>query len=121
MINEKSFLGLRNASPEKRYKSFLNTVVDREQVWLINSKKGFVTINNDGVVFVPVWPRAEYSDYTIFEDEKPFPMEIHAFLEKCYNMEESTRFMVFPTERDAYVVTPSQLYSDIKEHLEEVE
>ena len=121
MKNQKAFLGLRNASPEKRYKSFLNTVVDREQVWLINSEKGFVTINNDGVVYVLIWPRAEYSDYIILEDEKPFSMEIHAFLKKCHNMEENAHFMVFPTERDAYVVTAGQLYSDIKEHLEEVE
>lgn len=35
MKNDKEFLGILNASPEKRYKNFISTVADYEEVWLL--------------------------------------------------------------------------------------
>jgi len=42
-MNEKQFRGLMQSTPEKRYKSFLTTVADREEVWLLSSKEGYAT------------------------------------------------------------------------------
>ena len=96
--------GLRKASPEKRYKSFLNTVADVE-----------------GYIYVMVWPHREFCEFMQSEDEKPVSMEVHNFLENCSKLNASVRFMVFPTEANAYMVSAEQLCADIQDHLDEVE
>ena len=121
MLNEKAINGLTKASPEKRYKNFLNTVTDLEEVWLLSSKNGYATVEFDGFIHILLWPQKEFCKCVFSEDEKPCSFEIHEFLEKCKNLDNSIRFMVFPTEVDSYVVTAEQLYSDIAEHLEEIE
>jgi len=122
MLNSKAALqGLLKAPPEKRYKSFLNTVADLEVVWFLSSEQGYATYDFDGFIHVLVWPRKEFCDFMMSEDEKPECMGIRDFLEKCRTLDEPIRFMVFPTQIDSYVVTVTQLCADIEAHLEEIE
>ena len=121
MLNDKALNGLIKASPEKRYKSFLNTITDLEEVWLLISKEGYALIELDGLMHVLVWPRKEFCEFLLSEGEKPISIEIHDFLNKCRSLDKTLRFMVFPTETDSYVVTAERLCEDIQAHLEEIE
>lgn len=121
MLSEKAINGLIKASPEKRYKNFLNTVTDLEEVWLLYSENGYATADFDGFIHILLWPQKEFCKYNISKDKKPCSLEIHEFLEKCKDLDNSIRFMVFPTDINSYVVTAEQLCSDITEHLEEIE
>lgn len=121
MLNSKAMEGLINSSPEKRYKSFLNTVADLEEVWLLSSKEGYATFDENDYINVLVWPRKEFCELFMSSDEKAVSIEIHKFLENCKKMEDNIRFMVFPNNFDSYVVTVEQLCLDIQEHLDELE
>lgn len=119
-MNEKWANGIINASPEKRYKSFLNTITDLEKVWLLSSQNGFATIDIDGDTCIMLWPRKEFCG-PITARTVPTPIEIHNFQKWHEKLADSTKFAIFPTSKDSYVVTAKQLYQDIAEHLEELE
>ena len=121
MLNSKAMVGLIKATPEKRYKSFLNTVTDLEEVWLLSSQTGQTTLTVDDFIHVLIWPREEFCKSMISDGQKPISIEIHHFLEECKALDDSIRFMVFPTNENSYVVTAKQLCLDIQEHLDELE
>ena len=98
-MDDKKFLGLRNASPEKRYQSFLNTVTDREEVWLLDSETGYATFDAEGITYLLVWPEREFCEFLQSEGERPVAIEIHDFLSRGKKLDPSVQFMVFSTER----------------------
>ena len=120
-MNEKQLQGMMSASPEKRYKSFLTTVADLEEVWLLSSKDGYATFDADGYINLLVWPRKEFAELFKNNDEEVVSMEVHEFVEQCENVEENIRFMVFPTYDNSYVVDSEKFINDINLHLDEVE
>lgn len=120
-MNSKKYYGLRNAPAAKRYKSFLNSVVDQEEVWLLQAEDGYATVDLDDTIYLMVWPAQEFCAFIQEEGEFPVAIEIHDFLEKCRDVDQSIKIMVFPTEKDSYIVTANQLCIDIEEYLAEVE
>lgn len=118
MLSEKAIKGLISATPEKRYKSFLNTVTDTETVWVGSPKSQDYTTGEDGFSYIPLWPQQEF---VISYVETHYPIEIHDFVEKCIELDDTTRFSVFPTENNTYIVTAKKLCQDIIKHLEELE
>lgn len=120
-MNEKQFLGMMNASPEKRYKSFLTAAADLEEVWLLSSEDGYATADIEGNIHLMIWPHKEFAEAFQEENEEIISMEVHEFVEMCETSEEDMRFMVFPTDKDCYIVDAEQLINDIRESLEEVE
>ena len=120
-VNNKKKNGLQNAPAEKRYKSFLNTVADQETVWLLQAENGYATFDLDDTIHLLVWPSQEFCEFLMEDDEIPVAIEVHEFLELCKSLTYSIKFMVFPTEKDSFVVTVDQLCFDIEEHLAEVE
>ena len=120
-MNEKMYNGLMKASPEKRYKSFLNTVVDMEEVWILDSEEGCATLDFDGYIHILLWPRKEVCECLRTEGETPLSVGIDEFLEEFDKLGPNERFMIFPTEEDGYSVSADKLYADICEHLDEVE
>lgn len=120
-MNQKGIDGLVKATPEKRYKSFLTTVADTAEVWLLTSEKGQTTYDADGYIHILVWPCKEFAQMLSGEGEEPTSMEIHEFIEQCEKLDESIRFMVFPTKENAFVVTTETLISDLYYYLAEVE
>ncbi|MBQ3099512.1 MAG: DUF2750 domain-containing protein [Clostridia bacterium] len=119
MLSDKAKEGLVNASPEKRYKSFLTTVADREEVWILSSDEGCTTLDIDGYINIMVWPRKELC-FSI-EGESPESIEIHDFLDYCEELDDSYRFMVFPTEVDSYIVSVEKMREDLEYYLSQVE
>ena len=113
MMIKKEYEGIRNASPVKRYKNFINTVADREKVWLLQNDEGEATLDINDVIYILVWPRKEFCEPFASEDEKIISLEVHDFLKKCSVLEDYVQFMVFPTEKDVYSVSAKQLSEDI--------
>ncbi len=120
-MNEKGLRGLLNTSPEKRYKSFLSTVADLEEVWLLSSNEGYATFDADNYIDLLIWPRKEFAEMFKEDDEEVISIEIHQFIEQCKTLDENIRFMVFPTNNDSYVVETETLINDINNSLDEVE
>ena len=60
---------------------------------------------------------------TTNKEDTPVEMDIHEFCERCEEMmnEENIRFMVFPTDKDAWIVSTEGLLNDLTEELERVE
>ena len=119
-MDERYFRGILEASPEKRYKSFLNKVVDLEQVW-IGVPEGAWEVSKNAENYIALWPLEEFAKDNKLNVDCVQPMEIHDFLDVYQEVGRTKQFMVFPTDRDAYMVTWERLYNDIKEHLEEIE
>ena len=122
MKNDKRFKGLWNASAEKRYKHFVTHTVDFESVWLLSNDDGYATIDVDGYIHLLVWPSKEFAEKYNKEDT-PVEMDIHEFCERCESMinEETIRFMVFPTDKDVWIISTEDLLNDLTEELELVE
>ena len=120
-MNEKKKYGLINAPAEKRYKSFLNMVADNEFVWLLQAEDGYATIDIKNTIHLMIWPAQEFCEFIKEDGETPTAIEVHEFLEFCKSLIEPVQFMVFPTEKDSFVVSAEQLCFDIEEHLAEVE
>ena len=127
MNNDPRFEGLWNATAEKRYKHFVTYVADYESVWLLSNKDGVATIDVDEYIHLLVFPSIEFATaYTLVahsENDTPMEMDIHEFCEHCKDMinEKSTRFMVFPTDKDAWIISTEDLLTDLIENLEQVE
>lgn len=122
MNNDKRFEGLWNATAEKRYNHFLTYTVDCESAWLLANEEGFATIDVDGYIHLLVWPSREFAEAYSKEDT-PVEMDIHEFCERCEEMvnDENIRFMVFPTDKDAWIVSTEGLLNDLTEELGRVE
>lgn len=120
-MNEKQFQGLLKAPPEKRYKSFLTTVADLEEVWLLSSEEGYATFDADDYIHLLVWPYKEFAEAFQQEGEQVVSMDVHEFAEQCKTLEGNIRFMVFPTKENAYVVDAEKFANDICDYLAQVE
>lgn len=122
MMNDKRFEGIWNATAEKRYKHFVTYTVDYESVWLLSDEDGYATIDVDGYIHLLVWPSKEFA-VAYSEEDTPVEMDIHEFIECCNDMREDTnfRFMVFPTDKDAWIVSTEDLLNYLIEELGRVE
>lgn len=118
------FTGILHATPEKRYKNFISTVVDTENVWMLSNQQGFATIDKEDSIYLLVWPAQEYAKYfSKEENDKPTAIEIHDFCDRCREICKDTniKFMVFPTDENSFVINTEYLLYDIEEELDRVE
>lgn len=112
---------LLNTTPEKRYKNFISTVADREEIWMLSNNHGFTSFDDDFINLL-VWPLKEYAEM-YQKDDSPISIEIHDFCDRLNNISHSddVRFMVFPNNVDAFVVEPAKLLCDITSELNKIE
>ena len=50
-----------SAPPEKRYVHFIHTVADREVVWMVRSADGELMFEENGKVYICVWPSETFA------------------------------------------------------------
>ena len=116
---------LLNCTPEKRYRSFLSSVADGNDIWyLFGREGGFMHFDDDGYINVPLWAYSEFSDYfkTLMGEEcdaLPHKVSVSEFFTKCEALDEYIRFIVFPTAKNAYTVSSKQLCEDLRRALDE--
>ena len=55
--------------------------------------------------------------------ETPVEIEVHDFCQRCESMilQKNVRFMVFPNNKDAYIVETEKIIDDILDELELIE
>ena len=58
---DKRFSGMANAPDQKRYKNFINTVADGEEVWLLDGGDGYCTYDIDDEIYIIVYPEEQYA------------------------------------------------------------
>ena len=118
----KRFLGIWNASAEKRYKHFKTYVADRGSVWMLSNEEGFTTMDFDGYIHLLVWPSREFA-VEFDKEDTPVEIEVHDFCQRCEEIvgQKEIRFMVFPNHEDCYIVETDELLEDILEELELIE
>lgn len=120
MLNAKAIEGLSKSSPKKRYKSFLTTITDRQEVWaLISNDQKTLAVNDDG--YIMVWSYIEFSELMQSPNYNIITIEVHDFLEQCKALDGSTCLSIFPTNENSYIVSAKQLCIDIQEYLDQVE
>lgn len=117
-----------SAPLEKRYVHFIHTVADREVVWMVRSADGELMFEENGKVYICVWPSETFAKMYLLEEgqsgntvnEVPFSVELNTFLEKVSELaEESTyEFMVFPTHSNSAFISAVSLIQDLNAELE---
>lgn len=120
---EKRFFGILNASAKKRYRNFISTVADREEVWLLENGEGYATFDDEEKIYLLVWPEQDFAKWFSKEDENAVSIEVHEFCRRCLEMKDDSKiqFMVFPTEKDSWVVDTETILANILEELDRVE
>lgn len=120
---EKRFFGILNASAKKRYRNFISTVADKEEVWLLENGEGYATFDDEEKIYLLVWPEQEFAKWFSKEDENAVSIEVHEFCRRCLEMKDDSKiqFMVFPTEKDSWVVDTESILANILEELNRVE
>lgn len=115
------FDGILKASPEKRYKNFIATVADREEVWMLSNDDGYASIDDDYINLF-VFPEKEYAE-VFCDGEIPVSINIHDFCDRCSELDPKSkvRFMVSPNGTNAFVVDVEKMFNDITEALDRIE
>ena len=111
--------GVSNASPENRYKNFISTVADREEVWVLENDDGYATWDDArGMIRLIVYPTQEAAEM-FADNDKPVSIEIKSFLHRCVDQLENTEigFLVFPNGTDGYAVRTDQMIKDLVDEL----
>jgi hypothetical protein len=114
--------GILNASPEKRYKNFISTVVDLEEVWVLSSEDGYATWDEGEIVRLIVFPTHD-SAVLFSENDVPESIEIHDFISRCTRAaaDDKFGFMVYPNGINSYVVSTDRMIQDLMDELELIE
>lgn len=117
----KRFEGLLSASPEKRYKNFISTVVDREEVWILSNGNGYATYDDENYTNLLIWSEKQFAE--MFADgDNAVSIEIHDFCQRCKEMlNNNIGFLVFYNGQDAYWADTNKILNDIQEELSLVE
>ena len=110
---------IKNAPAEKRYKNFISTATDREEIWVLENKDGYATWDSEGCMHLMVFPMREDAELFAQDDEKPVAIGLTDFLHRCIETlgNDEFGFYVFPNEKDGMVVSPIKVMQDLLEEL----
>jgi len=116
-MKQEMFDGLLNASAQKRYDHFLSVASDQEAVWLVDcGEDNLLSPEIEGIPHLLVWSEKEFAEHyleSILYDvsHEIVAVEIHEFMELL--LKNQISLMVFPTEKDAWVVKSGDLYENL--------
>ena len=110
---------------KKRYNHFLNIVPDEELVWMVDcGNDSLLSPEIDGIIYYLVWSEKQFVEYYI---EKVYPdskfeivsIDVHDFCDMLRL--NDVMFMIFPTDKDAWVVKSNELYENLTYELSRIE
>lgn len=81
-INEKEFAAVLSLPGIERFKHFIKTVVDWEEVWCLFSDGWALMANDDGTAVFPLWPAKAYAEAFVvgeWQDYEPTPIALREF------------------------------------------
>ena len=108
--------------PENRYKYFIKTVVEEEEVWGLADEEGWLLLEDDedNTDVLAVFPNPEFAEVFRekggFEEFQVEPLDLSEFLEWLDDFEkEKMKVAVFPTpDFQSAVMTPERLRADFQ-------
>lgn len=113
--------GILSAPPEKRYKNFISTVVDKEEIWVLSNEDGYATYEIDNKIHLLVWPEKIFAQ-KFAENETAESIEVHDFCDRCEEAKRSNLlFLVFYNGKSAFCVDAEKMLNDIQYGLSLVE
>lgn len=117
------FTGITAATSDKRYKNFINTVADREYVWLLDNGDGYMCHDELETIYLLVWQEQKFAENYAESGEHAVAIEVHEFCERCKeNLDnKDLKFMVCPNNVDSFVVTVDRMLDDLLEALSKLE
>lgn len=118
--------GILNSTTAKRYKNFITTIADTEEVWLLRSSRGYATMDADGYINLLVFPDKEFAEWyrdCYFKKDQLECLDVNTFLERCNDLlsQEEVRFLVSPNDSNGYIVAADKIIDDLTEELDRVE
>ena len=110
------FEGLMKAHPKKRYKSFVTSVADCEEVW---TDASFSEAETTVEEMISVWPEKEFAQAACTQREAVM-IEVHDF---CRILQNNPHVVVrvFPNGIDYFDTDAEKLLLDIESELELIE
>ena len=105
--NDREFEAILGLPPEKRYRHFMERIVDFDHVWMAEDDDGLLTFNHRGGEILPVWPARRYAEHVLkdtFPDARFVAMTVRDWLEHTLcplERETDVWLAVFP-DADGY-------------------
>lgn len=124
-MNKKMFNGILSATPEKRYNHFLNVASDTESVYMVDcGDDNLLSPEINNIIYYLAWSEKEFAEYYL---SKMYPkmkcqivtLEIHEFCDIIKN--NQVMFMIFPTDKDTWIVSSDDLYENLAFELSRIE
>lgn len=124
-MKQEMFNGILNAASEKRYKHFLSETADSEYVWMVDCRNdNLLTFEKDGIPHFLAWSEKEFAEYYINKflldlKCKVVSIEVHDFCDMLKN--NKVMYMIFPTDKNAWIVSSEELYKNLEYELARIE
>lgn len=126
-IHDKEFTALLGMAASDRYATFLNRVVDWEEVWSLRNSDGWCLMaDENGLEVIPVWPHERFATAcaSAQSQEQAASISLQDWLQKWLPgmIRDGRHVAVFPVpDGKGTVVSPEQLRSDLLMECEQVE
>jgi len=126
MLAQKQIEEILAKKPENRYKYFIKTVAEEEEVWGLADEEGWLLLEDeeDDTDVLAVFPNPEFAE--IFREKDDFgefqveALDLYEFMEWLDDFEkEKMKIAVFPTpDFQSAVMTPGRLKDDFQEQFD---
>ena len=107
-----------SAASEERYRYTMDSALGENAVWCLTNDDGDVILNLQGTLCVCIWPSKQAAQHfaNFYPNDNSIPREITLpeFKETVQQLqlEGHYSFAVYPTQNDAYIVTPQMVFND---------
>lgn len=124
---DKKIENILKMSEDERYDYFIRKVVDFEELWGLSDDGWALLGDNDGNRIFALWPEKEFAvlcSVDQWKDYKPEVITLDNFIEKWIPgmTNDKTLVNVFLTPNaKGTVISPNDLYGELKEELEQYE
>lgn len=122
---EKELTMLWQAPIRKRYRNFIHTAADRNEVWMLGSPDGELQVEGAAGFGVCIWPRREFAERflcetNISESCVAFVVEAERFAEHLCSLSEreGCYVAVFPTPQNLCMTAAKDVLRDLTGELE---
>ncbi len=123
MLTPKQIEEVYAKKPENRYKYFIKTIAEEEEVWGLADDEGWLLLEDDedNTDVIAVFPNAEFAE--IFREKGGFQefrvevLDLYEFVDWLEDFElEKMKVAVFPTpDFQSAVMTPDRIKMDLQE------
>jgi hypothetical protein len=121
-LHEKEFASVLALAASRRYEYFVKKVADRDTMWSLRDRTGWVTTADDsGRLHLPLWPHPNFACACALEEwegAEPVAIDVDEWVEAGAEVLEGDGLAVavFPTpEGRGVAVAPARLKADLEE------